>query len=126
MFTRLQHHFCRTHHRLSGKFVRLRARHSAQHGSISHRFNKHKDVGRGRSADADNRVDHRLGNHFGFAKAAENIQHVRHVFRRHQRIRCDRGHARIHQRRRIWHGADDFTVVTQRARELIQRDARCN
>jgi len=68
-------------------------------------------------------VDHRLGNHLGFPETAENVDHIGHLFGGHQRVRGDGGHARIDQRRRVRHGANDFTVMAQRARQLIEGDA---
>ncbi|MPN09093.1 hypothetical protein SDC9_156381 [bioreactor metagenome] len=88
MLARFQYHLRGTHDRLSGKFVSLCARHTAQYCGICHRFDKHEDIRRGGAADANHRMNHRLGNHFGFAKAAENIQHIRGVFRGNQRVWC--------------------------------------
>ena len=68
-------------------------------------------------------MDHRFGNHFRFAEAAENVQHIGYVFRGHQRVRRDGGHAGVHQRGGIGHCANNFAVMAQRARQLVKRHA---
>ncbi len=126
MFSRFQHHFCGAHYRLSGKFIRLGAWHPAQHGGVGHRFDKHKDVGWRRTAHTDHRVDHRLSNHFRFAKAAENIQHISGIFWGYQRVWRYGGHPGINQRGSVRHGADNFPVMAQRAGKLVERDTCSN
>lgn len=126
MFFRFQYYFCGIYYRLSGKFIRLGAWYFVQYGGVGYRFDKYKYVGWRRIVYIDYRVDYRFSNYFRFVKVAENIQYISGIFWGYQRVWRYGGYFGINQCGSVRYGADNFSVMVQRAGKLVERDICSN
>ena len=123
MLPGLQHHFRRAQHRLSRHLIRLCPGDPGPTGAVSHGLNEHIDIGGAGSGQGGYRVHQPLRKDGRAAGQGEQIQHELLLRFRDLRSKGKRSHSRLHRRRGIGHGPDDYPVLSQRLNIGLDRQS---
>ena len=113
MLTCLQYHLGCPKDRLGCKFISLLSWHAVGNCSIRHCLDKHIDIGRGRSAHANNGIHHSLRHDLCLAKTFKDCHDFLQFFRADLFIRCHGTHCLAHQCRCVWHRTHQFDLPSK-------------